>query len=93
MTVFAVIRLGQGGDARLANREMLGNAANRAVFTGGIPAFHDDTDLVAGLAGPDLGVDQGDLQLFEAFLGFVFLIRLARHAGLRCVGADCGARG
>lgn len=67
---FALARLGQGDDAGLAWRHVLGDALDRAILSGGVAAFKDDDGLAALVDGPVLGLDQQDLETLQ--FGVIF---------------------
>lgn len=62
----------EGHDARFARAQMLDDALDRAVLTGGVPAFEDDQDFVIAPNEMPLQLDQFDLELVQAVLVGLF---------------------
>ena len=81
LRLFAIRRLRQGDGAGVAHRQVLGDALDRPVLAGRVPAFEDHQGLAAGLDLRLLELHQGDLQLLELVIVVVVVLG---HAGTLC---------
>ena len=93
---FTVAGFGQGDDAGLSRRHMLGQALDRAVLAGGVAPLQHDDHARAMLDAPGLGLDDGQLNLLQlGVIGVGFLSHSKRvgrgPAESKGEGADCEA--
>jgi len=93
MRFFFVGGFGDGDDAGVARVDSIGQTANGAAFTGGVPAFEDPDDGAAGLGG---GADDA-VEFTEPLVAFFFvafgvdvLVECEREEAAESGGAERG---